>query len=148
MKYKQTQMILGPTYIEDLFAQNVDFETIANAMLLNWEAFGNLVHEDESWRLLQELPNEFYFDNMLDEYDSYKGIAFRTLIIKVKDRFFAYHYSSSPYEDELEGCEEVKPYAKIEYNVDYKPLNSDIPSKVVLTSNQYTELFGEENNVR
>ena len=88
MKFKQMQLILGSTSIEDLYyCKGVDNDTLAQAMLINWEDHGSLVGKDESWQLLRELDENFIFADVLADYDSYKGREFRTLVIKIEDRF-------------------------------------------------------------
>lgn len=143
MKFTQTQLILEPTSIEDLYSKNADNDILAEAMLLNWEDHGSLVGNDESWKLLMELENNFIFDDIVREYDVYRGYAYRTLIIKIKDRYFAYYYTDTAYDEECYEWEEVKPIPFIRYEVDYVSINAAISSLQDTTDN-YTKLFDKK----
>ena len=142
MKFKQMQLILGPVSIEKLYSDEVNDDVLAEAMLLNWEDHGSLVGDNESWRLLMELDSNFIFDDILQEYDI-KGYAYRTLIIKIKDRYFAYHYTDTAYDTECYNWEEVKPIPHIKYEVDYIPINKTTLSFLDVTDN-YTKLFDKK----
>ena len=125
MKFKQMQLILGSTSIEDLYySKDADKDTLAQAMLANWKDHGSLVGEDESWRSLRELDEDFIFADVLTEYDSYKGREFRTLVIKIEDRFFAYHYTNNSFDSDCYSWEEVKPIPSFGYSVKYVPIDS------------------------
>jgi len=144
MKFEQMQLILEPISIEKLYySDKVDDDTLAEAMLLNWEDHGSLVGDDESWRLLTELGNNFIFDDVLDEYDTYKSCAYRTLIIKVKDRYFAYYYTDNCYDSECYDWEEVKPIPFVKYEVNYIPINKEVVLFCDATDS-YTKLFDKK----
>lgn len=144
-KYKQMQMILEPTAIEDLLNQDANYDTLADAMLINWETFGQLHRNDESWSILRELPSEFIFDDFLNDYDDYKSVGYRSLIIKIRDRFFSYYYNTSIFDAECYDWKEVYPVGTIHYKVNYVPKDStksngqDILN--MLVDEQYEELF-------
>lgn len=126
MKFTQMQLILGSTSIEDLYySKDTDNDTLAEAMLANWEDHSSLVGIDESWSLLTELNDDFILDDFLNEYDSFKAYAHRTLILKVRDRYFAYYYTSTPYDQECYDWKEVKPIPMISYDIEYIPVNSN-----------------------
>lgn len=141
MKYKQLQLILEPTSIEELIEENTDNETLAEAMLFNWDHIGSLITEDDHWRCLFELP-EFKWDNISTEFNSYKGCEYRLLILKIKNRYFSYSYVSSMYDDDLLDWEEVYPIPCINYSVDYVNKNEN-KSKIINISPHYTELYGD-----
>lgn len=144
-KYKQMQMILEPTAIEDLLNQDADYDTLADAMLMNWETFGQLQKDDESWSILCELPSEFIFDNVLNDHNSYKGVDYRSLIIKIRDRFFSYDYSTTIYDDDCWDWDEVYPVGRIHYEVKYVSKDSAKSDKQdILVDKQYQELFWEK----
>ena len=147
MKYKQMQMILEPTSIEKLYAEDADDDTLAEAMLFNWDHIGSLITEDDYWRCLFELSKDFLFDDVLNEYDNYKGWERRSLIIKVKNRYFCYNYISGRYDDDLYDCEEVYPVPCISYTVRYVNLNDPgeityNPNKITHVSSCYKKLYG------
>lgn len=126
MKFTQMQLILGSTSIEDLYySKSADNDTLAQAMLINWEDHGSLVGEDESWQLLRELDENFIFADILVNCDSYKGREFRTLVIKIEDRFFAYYYTNNSFDSDCYDWEEVKPIPSICYSVKYVPMDSN-----------------------
>ena len=146
-KYKQMQMILEPTAIEDLLNQDADYDMLADAMLINWETFGHLHRDDESWSILRELPSEFIFDNVLNDHDSYKGVDYRSLIIKIRNRFFSYDYSTSIYDDDCWDWDEVYPIGIIHYEVKYVSKDSvKSDEKNILVDKQYQELFKENSS--
>ncbi len=125
MKFKQMQLILGSTSIEDLYySKDADKDTLAQAMLTNWEDHGSLVGKDESWQLLRELNEDFIFADVLENYDSYREREFRTLIIKIGDRFFAYRYTNSSFDSDCYDWEEVKPIPSVCYSVKYVPMDN------------------------
>lgn len=127
MKFTQMQLILGSTSIEDLYySKDADNDTLAQAMLTNWEDHGSLVGEDESWQLLRELDENFIFADVLADYDSYKGREFRTLVIKIGDRYFAYHYTNSSFDSDCYNWEEVKPIPLNSYSLKYVPIDSHL----------------------
>lgn len=122
MDYQQMQLILEPTSIEELFRIKADNETLANAMLMNWEKLGSLITEDDYWHCLTELPDEFIVCDEMYDYYSYKGIEYRQLIIKIKDRFFAYYYNCSAYGDDCYEWNEVIPKEVIIHKTDWIPI--------------------------
>lgn len=141
MKFKQLELILGPTSIEDLYySQCVDDDTLAEAMLRNWDDHGSLVGKDESWTLLNELSDNFIIDDVLNEYNSYKSTAYRTLVIKVKNRYFAYYYTENPYDNDCYEWEEVKPIPTVSYEVRYVSPNSG-RTHFVEKSDAYSRIF-------
>lgn len=119
MKYKQMQLILEPTSIEELLNLEADEETLGEAMLMNWDINGTLLGENESWSILQELDRPFFWDDISIDHDTYKGVDYRSLIIKIKDRFFTYNYTSTAYDNECWDWREVKPVQVIKYTVEY-----------------------------
>lgn len=121
MKYKQQKLILEPTSIEELCNENADNNTLAEAMLLNWDVLGSLITSDDYWRCLTEL-SEFIVSNETIDFDAYKGIEYKELIIKIKNRYFAYYYSSSIYDDECYEWREVKPEVRIIKKIVYNPI--------------------------
>lgn len=138
VKYRQMQLIVAPTAIEDLLNQDADYDLLADAMLLNWETFESLQRSDESWNILRELPDEFIFDDILNDHNAYKGIDYRSLIIKVRDRFFSYNYSTSIYDDECWDWQEVYPTPKLCYIVTYS--KKQVPSTSILKP-EYSDSF-------
>ena len=146
MEFKQMELVLGPTSIENLYySQDADNETLADAMLLNWEDHGSLVDKDESWNLLRELPQDFILDDFLDEYDQWKGVAHRALIIQVHNRFFAYYYTASDWDSECYTWEEVKPVPVVKYDVVYAPKGGYTQS--VIKSESYIKLFNQTKKI-
>lgn len=144
-KYRQIQLILEPASIEDLLSQDADYDMLADAMLMNWETFGHLHRNDESWSILRELPYDFIFDNVLNGHDSYKGVDYRSLIIKIRDRFFSYDYSTSIYDDYCWDWDEVYPVGVIHYEVTYVSKDSaKSDEQNILVDRRYQELFGEK----
>ena len=145
VKYRQIELIVAPTAIEDLLNQDADYDLLADAMLLNWETFESLQRSDESWSILRELPDDFIFDDILNDHNAYKGIDYRSLIIKVRDRFFSYNYSTSIYDDECWDWNEVYPVGVIHYEVKYVSKDSAKSDRQdILVDKQYQELFGEK----
>ena len=141
MKYKQMQMILEPTSIEKLFEEKVDDETLEETMLLNWESTGSPVANDDYWRCIFELPEKFLFDERLTEFDTYKGIAYKEVILKLKNRYFACQFWESAYDcDMIDDWEEVKPIPETEYKVTYVPIDSP-QTKTSSYYGHYKELF-------
>lgn len=142
MKYKQMQLILEPMSIEELLSQNIDDETLGEAMLMNWDTLGTLTSKDESWSILQELDYPLFWDDISVDHDTYKGIDYRSLIIKIKDRFFAYNYTSSAYDNECWDWREVKPVQVIKYTVEYiDKEDNKSPLFKAEYDPHYTELF-------
>lgn len=139
MKNEQLRFILEPTSIESLIGENADVETLADAMLLNWEKEGSLLYNDY-WRIVFEL-HEFYWDDILIDADYYKNIQYRQRILKIRDRYFAYNYSEGYFDVEGEDFVEVKPIPRVSYEVDYVGLN-DTRTKDVYCSHCYDKLFG------
>lgn len=137
MQYKQLQLILEPTSIEELYRQDADNETLAETMLLNWELTGSLLSEEDYWRCLIELPEYFIFDNHITDFDTYKGIFWYELIIKVKNRYFAYYYCESMYDSDILNWKEVYPYPIIKYEIGYSK------EKRKNTKNIYNKHFKE-----
>ena len=144
MKYKQLQMILEPTSIEKLLEEDVDNETLAEAMLFNWDHIGSLITEDDDWKCLFEL-SEFKWDDISTEFDSYKGREYRLLILKIKNRYFSYSYVSSMYDNDLLNWEEVHPIPYINYSVDYVDKNES-KNKIINVSPLYIKLYGDPSN--
>lgn len=140
MKYKQMQLILEPTSIEELLNLDVDEETLSEAMLMNWDINGTLLGENESWSILQELDHPLFWDDISIDHDTYKGVDYRSLIIKIKDRFFAYNYTSTAYDTECWDWREVKPVQVIKYTVEYIDKEDSTLFKTECDLH-YTELF-------
>lgn len=142
MKYKQMQLILEPMSIEELLNLDVDEETLSEAMLMNWNINGTLLGENESWSILQELDHPLFWDDISIDHDTYKGVDYRSLIIKIKDRFFAYNYTSSIYDNECWDWREVKPVQVIKYTVEYiDKEDNKSPLFKAEYDPHYTELF-------
>lgn len=143
MKFTQTRLILGPTSIEDLnYSEDADNDTIAQAMLINWEDHGSLVGEGESWKSLKGLDEDLIFADALIDYDSYRECEFRALIIKIEDRFFAYYYTSRFLDRECYHWEEVKPIPSICYDVKYVSVNSHQTHNCEKTA-EYIKLYNQ-----
>ena len=126
MKYQQTKLILEPTSIEELYQENADNETLAQAMLLNWECRGSLIIDHDYWRCLTELPKEFIVSDEMIDFNSYKGIEYRELVIKIENRYFAYYYSSSNYDADCYDWKEVIPYTEIIKKTTWIPIGEQI----------------------
>ena len=136
------QLILEPTPLEELLNLDLDEETLSDAMLMNWDVTGNLLGKNESWILLQELDPAFLWDDISIEHDTYKGVDYRSLIIKIKDRFFAYNYTSSAYDWECWDWREVKPIQVVKYTVEYIDKEDDkSPLFKAEYDPQYKKLF-------
>jgi hypothetical protein len=134
-------LILGSTSSEDLYySKEADKDTLAQAMLTNWEDHGSLVGEDESWQLLRELDENFIFADGLEDYDSYKGREFRILVIKIGDRYFAYHYTNSSFDSDCYSWEEVKPIPVNSYKLKYVPIDSPLICDCEITED-YIKLY-------
>lgn len=125
MRYKQLELILEPTSIEFLFEQDADNETLEEAMLLNWEKLGSLITEEDYWGCLFELPKEFIVNDEMYDYYSYKGIEYRQLVIKIRNRYFAYYYSSSAYDNECYEWTEVRPQEEVIKKTVWVPIKEE-----------------------
>ena len=142
MEYKQMQLILEPTSIEELLDLKVDEETLSDAMLMNWDITGTLVGENEYWTILKELDYPLFWDDISVDHDTYKGVDYRSLIIKIKDRFFAYNYTSSAYDMECWDWREVKPVQVVKHMVKYiDKRDNKSPLFEVEYDPHYAELF-------
>ena len=146
--FKQLQLVLNPTPIVELLEMDLDKETLAEALLMNFDETGSIfLEEDESenFEILQEDLSDFHWDEVILYYDTYKSYERCAIILKIKDRYFSCTYDSSPYGVEFYGeCEEVLPVAVINHEVDYEPIDKVKTFLSETYSKHYKELF--ENN--